>query len=485
MNKLYNYLAKRGSFPTLITVLSSFIVALIIGDLSAIELFCILCIVSLQFYLNLYNRVYSSLIPVEELNKKNTLKSKLYFQKINWILSVSPLLLVINIYMPWLVFFAVISLEIRAILHILQRFYQKEKILISESKKLEELNPKIAVYVSGLEDVAYQINQWLPVLKELDQSVIIVVRQRGIYKGMHETEIPIIYAKNAIHVEQVLDVGIKTVLYPANPMQNLIALRHYKLNHYFINHGESDKAVNQNKLLLAYDKLLVGGPLAHRRMTDAGLKLRGDQVEYVGRPQAEMLLNKIDSTKIKKIKTILYAPTWEGFVEDMNYSSVSNFGLRILKDLSSLEYRLIFKPHPYTGSRNNEMRAYLEKIIAFCNKNGIEVVDSLVSIHHCMNQSDLLITDISSVLNEYLVTNKAMILCNVKAQSIENLNQEFPSSRAAYVLNPEDKVQQLLENIKQKDDLKEQRLQIRVDSLGDPSISALERFKEVISRSCQ
>jgi len=276
---------------------------------------------------------------------------------------------------------------------------------------------------------------------------------------------------------------VQTVLYPANPMQNLHALRHFKLNHYFINHGESDKAVNQNKLLLAYDKLLVGGPLAHRRLLEAGLKLREGQVEYVGRPQAEMALDQSESGSVDKITTILYAPTWEGFVEDANYSSVSAFGLGVVQSLVSAGYKVIFKPHPYTGSRSSLARRYFEEIKGFCAKKDVEVVDSLVSIHSCMNRSDLLITDISSVLNEYLVTRKPVVLCVTERLSGADLCSEFPSSRAAYALENSGNIVALMESIVNGDPLAEKREEVRKDSLGDFPEGALNRFKAVISES--
>jgi len=483
MKALFDYLAKRGSFPALMTVFSGFLVSLLTGGLSAVEMLCLVGIVAFQFYLQLHNKFFARLVPIEWLSDENSLKPSSHYRQVSWMLAGAPLFFALSTYLPWFILVVTVLFFSPEMVRLARRFCERNRILAAEINSLEELSPQVVAYVSGFANVAYQINQWLPVLERLDERVVIVVRQRGIFRGMHITSVPIVYARNAMHVEQVLQSKIRTVLYPANPMQNLIALRHFKLNHYFINHGESDKAVNQNKLLLAYDKLLVGGPLAHRRLVEAGLKVREGQVEYVGRPQAEIALHQLDGSSPSAVKSILYAPTWEGFVEDANYSSVSRFGLNVMEALVSAGYHVIFKPHPYTGSRSVATRGHLDAILNFCVKNNVEVVDSLVSIHSCMNRSDLLITDISSVLNEYLVTRKPVILCVTERLLGADLGIEFPSSRAAYHLKPSDDVAGLLMSINKEDVLAEQREQVRKDSLGDFPEGALSRFKSVISAS--
>src|SRR5690554_6749535 len=483
MKTLFNYLSKRGSFPALITIFSGCLAALVLDGLSALEMFCLLGIVSLQFYFQLHNKLFARLVPIEWLTEQNALRPSAHYQWVSWMLAGVPLLIIVSSVLPWLVLACIALYFSPGMLRLACRFRGRNRILEGEIQRLEQLNPKVAVYVSGLANVAYQINQWLSVLEELDECVVIVVRQREMDNGMHQTRIPIVHARNAMHVERVLETGVQTVLYPANPMQNLHALRHFKLNHYFINHGESDKAVNQNKLLRAYDKLLVGGPLAHRRLVEAGLNLRDGQVEYVGRPQAEMALDQLDGYEAKAVSAILYAPTWEGFVEDANYSSVSEFGLGVLQALVRGGYKVVFKPHPYTGSRSGITRRAFEEIKAFCASNNVEVVDSLVSIHTCMNRSDLLITDVSSVLNEYLVTRKPVVLCVTDRLAGADLAIEFPSSRAAYALKAPEGVEALVKSIAKDDPLAEQREAVRKDSLGDFPEGALNRFKSVISAS--
>ncbi|WP_170064165.1 CDP-glycerol glycerophosphotransferase family protein [Halomonas heilongjiangensis] len=459
-----------------------FVSAVVFGALTASAIFLVLAAAALQILLSLYKKIYSAVVPLEKMKETLADVYPEYLDKVSLLLVLTPIMAGINI-MLGLVWVASGYLAAsRAIWRIARRVAARKKILKENKDAYVSDSPRVIAYVSGLENVAYQINQWIPVLENIEKQVAIVVRERTVFAGMDKTSIPVYFARTQFDVEFLLATAgsARTVLYPANTMKNVQSLRHYRLNHFFINHGESDKAVNQNKLLMAYDKLLVGGPLAERRLREAGLPLREDQVEYVGRPQAEALLDVVEGEH--QIRTILYAPTWEGFVEDVNYSSVSEFGYTLLESLKKEgKFNVIFKPHPYTGERNKRNQEWLKRINSLCQRDGVEIVDG--SIHEVMNRCDLLVTDISSVLNEFLVTNKPIILCNVKNSSEDELATKFPSSQGAYVLANGEEVRELITHISEEDTLAGKRRAVRRDSLSDFPEGAMKRFKDIIEKS--
>ncbi len=335
---------------------------------------------------------------------------------------------------------------------------------------------ELIVHSSGPPDAAYQVNQWLPVLEQLPFNTAIVVRDGPLARAIEKTTLPIIIAEQSESVAQIVDAGVRTILYPANGMKNAHVLRHTDCTHVFINHGESDKVVNQSKFLMAYDRLFVGGQLAKDRLIDAGLPIRDDQVVFVGRPQAEMALSKRSGDG--PLKTVLYAPTWEGFTEVANFGSVRDMGFDILNSLASRPgLDVVFKPHPMTGSRCAKTKAELKKINALCAQRGITVLTSRDSIHAAMNQSDLMITDVSSVLNEYLITDKPVILCDPFQNTPEELGTTYPSSRAAYLLQNAAALRDLVQSISEHDPMAAQRASVRSYSLGDYPQGALEEFK--------
>lgn len=217
-------------------------------------------------------------------------------------------------------------------------------------------------YVSGPIDSGYQINQWIPVAERMNVKSAICVRKYWLLAEINDTSLPVYYAQKAEDIETVKETsGARIFLYPANPTDNATSLRHADIQHYFINHGESDKVVNQSKLLMAYDKLLVAGPMAKNRLESAGLPVREGQVEYVGRPQLEIFPDSVEESS--PIRKVLYAPTWEGFLKEVDYSSVSKFGIRMLEGvLSNPEIEVVFKPHSFTGSSRASTKAALAAI---------------------------------------------------------------------------------------------------------------------------
>lgn len=480
-------LRRRPPLYTFVTILNTTLSVFFIKDDITFLLFLTTYIVSMQFFFIYAPSLWSRYVPMEILSVDSNSSGFHGSRKMVRRMSYLPLLSILSV---WLVFIILLLLTIKSyssLAELMVRRRKRKEIIEKSINSINQSGATVVAYISGMANVAYQINQWIPVLEELDQEVLILVRQRGVFRGMIPTKLPVVYARNMIHVETVLNIGAKVVLYPANPMHNVQAFRFYHLQHMFINHGESDKCVNQSKLLQAYDKLLLAGPLAHRRLLEAGIRLREGQVEYVGRPQTELVLNKVtEEQRIKEnsLIRILYAPTWEGFVSLSDYTSVSNVGLKLLEDLASLEnVQVVFKPHPYTGKRSKQTKNYLAEIFKFCADRNIEVADKLSSIHECMNRSDLLITDVSSVLNDYLYTGKPIVLCQNEVMMEIDMEGSFPSAKGCYIYNLNESIESVLAQIRHEDVKLVARNSIMIDSLGDDSMSYFERFNNVINES--
>lgn len=338
----------------------------------------------------------------------------------------------------------------------------------------------IVFYVAGPDNAGYQINQWLPVAERLSLKTAICIRRRGIYDSMRPTALPVIHARRPVDCERLLGSGIGVVLYPANPLENATALRHFDLHHYFINHGESDKLVNQSKFLMAYDKLLVAGPLAEERLAHARLPLRPGQVVHVGRPQVEMLVHETPAPASPR--RILYAPTWEGYVDKMDYSSVSDFGLAALRSiLDTTDADIVVKPHPYTGTRSKAHRQALARIEALARSHPrLAVLDRMAPVYDAMNDCDLLLADVGSVVNDFLASGKPIILCATRTEDTSAFVAQNPTAAAAYILHHAPQAGRLVQQIAADDHLAPQRHEMRRRSLGAFPEGALARFDAVL-----
>jgi CDP-glycerol glycerophosphotransferase (TagB/SpsB family) len=202
----------------------------------------------------------------------------------------------------------------------------------------------------------------------------------------------------------------------------------------------------------------------------------------VGRPQTEISLERSDR-KDNDIKKILYAPTWEGIVDDADYSSVRIEGLEMLRNIAEKgEYDIRIKFHPLTGSKKEHTRLALGEMQDLAKKYGIEVYPRETPISELMNWSDAMICDISSVLNEYLYTNKPIVLAALNAKLSGNLHENFPSSKASYILYESEQTENVLNMMAQDDpELTKKREEILQYSLSISKGSSLMRFDQALS----
>jgi tetratricopeptide (TPR) repeat protein len=350
---------------------------------------------------------------------------------------------------------------------------------------LERHQPQVVLYVAGMNmnNVGYHVNMWIPVLEKLDVRTAIILRQSHLQSSIMPTSVPLYCLPSLRDLELLQQAKVRTVLYPGNSSDNVHMLRFHKMKHFFINHGESDKCVNQNRLMLAYNKLLVAGPLAKARLRKAGINLQLNQAIEVGRPNLELLLDQ-ETDFPREPKVVLYAPTWEGIVDEADYSSVSSFGARLLHRLAGCgRVKVVFKAHPRTGTARKTTHESLQEMLRYCRSHGFEVVAPASDIYPHLNRADVLITDISSLINEFLYTRKPVILTNPDLLPHDKMVGEYPSARGAYILDSPDSIGGILEHIATEDGKFKDRLTTSAYTLGRIPEGSFNRFNRVILES--
>ena len=474
-------LTSHSLYPIGLTFLAFLTYSLINNGAEIHSVIMLLVVCVFQVFLEKYEKIDYAIVKLEVKRKPLRKNFRAWSRKVCLVSALLPIIGILSSVAMWAIFIFLVSLFIKDFLNIFTRLRNRKELKKASLSFLKDYKPTIIVYVTGMKEVAYQINQWIPVLESLKVNVAIIIRETSIYDNMENTHIPVLTAKTQLELEALLGphTQVKKVLYPANTMKNVQSLRYAHLQHYFINHGESDKSVNQSKFLMAYDKLLLAGPISECRLRNAGIPIREEQIEYVGRPQAEMLLNIKE--KVDTIKTILYAPTWEGYVKKADYSSVDENGYSFCKQLlESGRFKVLFKPHPYTGKISTKNKIYLEKIKKLFILHNQPIFGDEASIYDLMNQSDALICDISSVLNEYLVTMKPILLYRPSLENSNFFDQEFPSSKAASLIDYNSDVAMVLSDIEKSDKLYENRKDVRRRSLGEFSMGALVKFIQVV-----
>ena len=163
----------------------------------------------------------------------------------------------------------------------------------------------------------------------------------------------------------------------------------------------------------------------------------------VGRPQlAEIATVAADgSTSIELPRpTVLYAPTWEGFLEQSNYSSLATMGVPMVKAMLAMPNppRILFKPHPSSGHRRADMleaQQEIGRLLGEADADHQVFEDGTVSLYAAFNSADVMITDISSVLTDFLASHKPYLVTNPRNELLSEFLQAFPSSAAGSIID--------------------------------------------------
>lgn len=435
--------------------------------------------------------------------------------------------------------------------------------------------PEVAIYFSGGGTSTYQINMWLEVAAQLDQRVLIILRERAILDQLAPTSLPVLCVPGAVDLMDLDMPTVRVALYAANTGKNIHFLRLPGMAHVFIGHGDSDKVASINPFCKVYDEVWVAGPAGRERFARAMIGVDDRDVFEVGRPQLAPI--ERGQRRTDEPITVLYAPTWEGWTDDPLNTSLMTMGRAIVASI--LEHpdavRLIYKPHPLTGRRSAAASAENQAIIAMIDKanaaraagrsttpadpmvkggttagagnnnaaadaqlasvraaivavtgdadadeamiardsagthvDGVRraselteqwstlywasrpewthrvVTDALPTLFDCFNHTDLLVTDISSVVADYLYSEKPYVVTNSAALDHDVFRNRYPTAAAAELLDPDCvALSKIITNVGAgSDHLVEQRRKLKQHLLGADDRLPFERFRAAVDR---
>ena len=429
--------------------------------------------------------------------------------------------------------------------------------------------PTVALYFSGNKDSAYQVNMWLETMEKLDAKPLVILRERAILSRLATTTVPVVCVPSAVDLMNMDLSMLRVGLYPANVGKNLHLLRVPTMKHVFIGHGDSDKIASINPYAKAYDEVWTAGRAGRDRYALADVGVRDEDIVEVGRPQlAAIATGPGPGSAPGRIPTILYAPTWEGWTDDPGNTSLLLAGENIVRRLLTSErpVRLLYKPHPFTGSRNPEAGAVHRRIVAMIEEAAaaraadprwaaeaertaeeraraqaqlrrLEAERPAVSqlafwddasvsrdaltppevaaeearrarewndaywrsagwwehrvitgpeplLFDCFNQSDALVSDISSVVSDFIASGKPYAVTDSAGLGAEEFKRQNTAVRAAVILSNEaTELDELLTavTVPGADPLVQDRLELKHYLLGPDEPSSLERFNAAVA----
>ncbi len=353
---------------------------------------------------------------------------------------------------------------------------------------VEQLKPEVVVYFSNPNSATYALNVWLPIVEKIKQPTLIVVRESAHLHNLTETGTPVVVLPRDADVRRLPTVTVQAVLYPTNVIRNNVMLNRQGLRHAFINHGDSDKLSSYNPVCRVFDEIWVAGQAGRERYLGSGEGIREEQIHVVGRPQLAEITRIDEPADLDEepVLTVLYAPTWEGFFDDSDYSSLERMGVRLLRLLieSPTPVRLLFKPHPATGTRRASAGAALtaaERLVMSAPGGHRVVEPGPDSLYSAFNEADVLISDVSSVITDFLASHKPYIATNPRGQDAGDFHAAYPATRGGYLLSPDCVgLDGFLDDIAGEDRLRPEREQLAAHLLGDDGEDPVERFLHAV-----
>ena len=177
-------------------------------------------------------------------------------------------------------------------------------------------------------------------------------------------------------------------------------------------HGVSFRNMAVRRDVLVYDRLMLTGPYMRRLFTEKQmLRDRDPRLVNIGFPKLDRLVDgTLDRQKILRSvgfsgrrPVILYAPTGQ------KDNSLEHTGEAVLERLRATgKYDILIKLHDHPRDRSTDWPTRLRPLLDRHTKlaKGLDIVPYLYA-------ADLLLTDASSVSNEYALLDRPMVFLDV------------------------------------------------------------------------
>ncbi|HYP45423.1 MAG TPA: CDP-glycerol glycerophosphotransferase family protein [Propionibacteriaceae bacterium] len=342
---------------------------------------------------------------------------------------------------------------------------------------LRKLEPAFVVYYAATQGARYQLGMWLPYLERLGRPYVVITRNAETVPVIRTlTSAPILVPKTdnvSNSLDSMVVPSMKAAFYVQGSPANQTMQRYRQLTHVWLNHGDSDKQANFHPRHATYDRLFVSGQQGVERYAKHGIDVPPDRFVIVGRPQIETIESRDTPLPVGAPRTVLYAPTWKGGRPSTNYSSLP-LGAELVKALLERGATVIFRPHPVSYEDREDARRirHLHLLLeADRTASGRQHVwgaraEQEWDVPACFNASDAVITDVSSIANDYLASGKPFAMCAITVGGAEFV-QEFPTAQVAYVIERDlSTLPQVLDALFGEDTLSAARLAYRRFCLG-------------------
>ncbi len=212
----------------------------------------------------------------------------------------------------------------------------------------------------------------------------------------------------------------------------------------FLGHGTGDKPylVSESRLE-NFDFHFASGPKFQAILHDSGIDIPEDRIIKTGNLRFDDIINgvidkekELDRLGIidRERKTVLYAPTWK-----FGDGTLLKYGYRFAREITQ-KYNLIIRPHYQDWS-------YIAKFRQWASKNNIRHLyfsnpSNLVSADTMRDfaASDIMLSDTSSVLYEYLIMRQPIIVIRNEYKNLHKMPSEMDIMQHVSLFSAEDDI---------------------------------------------
>lgn len=315
------------------------------------------------------------------------------------------------------------------------------------ARALEAYEPRFAIAYAGYGGGPTHLTMWeAPLLSAGFPGI--VFNFRGIYcaylRENTQLSSPMVQlSTDAIRdLQQLVVPTLRWFFYLHNARSNWRYMAMRQVKHVWLGHGDSDKPASVFARHADYDLLVVSGTAAIDRYETAGVHIPREKFVILGRPQVWEI--EAATRPIAQIErpVVLYAPTWQGKRKAVNFSSL-RLGTKIVQLLIDAGADVIFRPHPLSKRYPNLARI-VQRIDRLLEKDTHDpttlgrhawgrLPNDVWSVNECMNRSDVLVSDVSSVVSDWLQSGKPYAMVSTR-WGADEFRERFSVARGAYIL---------------------------------------------------
>lgn len=344
------------------------------------------------------------------------------------------------------------------------------------ARALRSYDAEFLIYTARPDDASYQVKMWLPYLERTGRRYAVVARTVEAAAPLAAlTDAPVVLRATNRDLDELLTPSLGAVFYVNASSGNNSMVRYSQLTHVYLGHGDSDKPPSYNPTHAMYDRIFAAGQGAVDRYPAHGVTISPERFDIVGRPQAEAI-DVVDPAGGVQAATptVVYAPTWRGHVAETMLQSLP-VGESIVRALLDRGARVIFRPHPFSYHFEDDA-VTIGRIHAMLQADAQETgrvhlwgpaAESERSIVDCINESDAMVSDVSSVVSDYLFSRKPFVMMAISTP-VEDFASAYPVARGAYVVGGDlAGLPAALDALLGDDPLAPERAAVRAYYLGD------------------